>query len=198
MGPTCPAAIPTEPATEDSATSAMSRSIKLPTQSALITRLHDPEAYPHPVEHVECVETHISWVLLTGKYAYKVKKPVALGFLDFSTLPLRHSACLEELRLNRRFAPQLYVDVAPIAGPIDCATVCGAGEIVEYAVRMHQFEQSDQLDRLLDAGGWRKLISCEPRNALRASTKEHLAWTRTAATARRRRSNIRWRKRCAR
>lgn len=131
----------------------MSRSTKLPTQSALITRLHDPEAYPHPVEHVECVETHISWVLLTGKYAYKVKKPVALGFLDFSTLPLRHSACLEELRLNRRFAPQLYVDVAPIAGPIDCATVCGAGEIVEYAVRMHQFEQSDQLDRLLDAGG---------------------------------------------
>lgn len=123
------------------------------TPSVLVSRLLDPGAYPHPVEHAECVETHISWVLLTGKYAYKIKKPMSLGFLDFSTLSLRHAACLEELRLNRRFAPQLYIDVVPIAGPVDCATVSGAGETVEYAVRMHQFEQSDQLDRLLDAGG---------------------------------------------
>lgn len=124
-----------------------------PASLRLIARLHDPATYPHPVAHVECVETHISWVLLTGNYAYKIKKPVAFGFLDFSTLPLRHAACLDELRLNRRLAPQLYVDVVSIAGPVDSAKVCGVGETIEYAVRMHQFEQADQLDRLLDAGG---------------------------------------------
>lgn len=122
------------------------------TPSALITRLFAPEAYPHPVRGLACVETHISWVLLTGTYAYKIKKPVALGFLDFSTLPLRHAVCLEELRLNRRLAPKLYVDVVPIAGPVESATILGAGEPIEYAVRMHQFPQGDQLDRLLEAG----------------------------------------------
>jgi uncharacterized protein len=118
----------------------------------LIARLLVAEAYPHPVQQVACVETHISWVLLTGEYAYKIKKPVAFGFLDFSTLPLRHSVCLEELRLNRRLAPKLYVDVVPIAGPVESATILGAGEPIEYAVRMHQFPQGDQLDRLLEAG----------------------------------------------
>lgn len=121
--------------------------------SALIARLLDPAAYPHPVEKVTCVETHISWVLLTGTYAYKVKKPVAMGFLDFSTLSLRHAACLEELRLNRRLAPQLYVDVVPIAGPAERAVMLGSGEPIEYAVRMREFPQADQLDRLLEAGG---------------------------------------------
>ena len=121
------------------------------THLPLIARLLDPAAYPHPVEKVTCVETHISWVLLTGTYAYKVKKPVALGFLDFSTLALRHAACLEELRLNRRLAPQLYVDVVPITGPAERAVVQGQGEPVEYAVRMLEFPQADQLDRLLEA-----------------------------------------------
>ena len=83
------------------------------TTPALIARLLAADAYPHPVQDPTCVETHISWVLLTGAYAYKIKKPVSLGFLDFSTLPLRYAACLEELRLNKRLAPQLYVDAVP-------------------------------------------------------------------------------------
>ncbi|HSE11115.1 MAG TPA: AAA family ATPase [Rudaea sp.] len=120
--------------------------------SPLIAGLLDPAAYPHPVGNITCIETHISWVLLTGTYAYKIKKPVALGFLDFSTLALRREACFEELRLNRRLAPQLYVDVVPISGPADGAVVLGPGEPIEYAVRMLEFPQADQLDRLLGAG----------------------------------------------
>jgi hypothetical protein len=122
------------------------------TTPALIVRLLAADAYPHPVQDPTCVETHISWVLLTGAYAYKIKKPVSLGFLDFSTLPLRHAACLEELRLNKRLAPQLYVDVVAIAGPAERALVLGTDAPVEYAVRMHEFAQADQLDRLLETG----------------------------------------------
>ena len=71
-----------------------------------IEGLLDPRAYPHPVDRVELLETHISWILLTGMFAYKVKKPVDLGFVNFSTLALRRYYCAEELRLNRRTAPE--------------------------------------------------------------------------------------------
>ncbi len=80
----------------------------------LIRALLNPASYDHPVTTIELVETHISWVLLTGTYAYKIKKPVNLGFLDFSTLEKRRFYCEEELRLNRRFAPA-YLDVIPSA-----------------------------------------------------------------------------------
>ena len=73
--------------------------------------LLDPESYPHSCDRIELIETHISWVILAGNYAYKIKKPVDLGFLDFSTLELREHLCREELRLNRRFAASLYLDV---------------------------------------------------------------------------------------
>jgi aminoglycoside phosphotransferase family enzyme/predicted kinase len=117
----------------------------------LIGALRRPAAYPHPVAGVELVETHISWVLLAGDYAYKIKKPVRLSFLDFSTLQRRHEACKEELRLNRRLAPALYVDVVPIGGSADDPRIDGAGPAIEYAVRMHRFPQSEQLDQLLAA-----------------------------------------------
>ncbi|MGQ0622680.1 MAG: bifunctional aminoglycoside phosphotransferase/ATP-binding protein [Panacagrimonas sp.] len=117
-----------------------------------IQSLLTPTAYPHPVADLRMVETHISWVLLTGSYAYKIKKPVNLGFLDFSTLALRHVACLEELRLNRRFAPELYLDVVPICGPAETPVIGGAGPVIEYAVKMLEFPQAAQLDRLLAAG----------------------------------------------
>jgi hypothetical protein len=81
----------------------------------LVAALRDPARYPHPAEAVELIETHISWVFLAGEYAYKVKKPVNLGFLDFSTLQARRFYCEEELRLNRRTAPELYLGVVPIA-----------------------------------------------------------------------------------
>ena len=86
------------------------------TELPLFVALQDPACYPHPVAGVRMLETHISWVMLTGEYAYKIKKPVDLGFLDFTTLGLRRHYCEEELRLNRRLAPELYLDLAEIHG----------------------------------------------------------------------------------
>ena len=83
---------------------------------ALIAALQNPALYPHPVDGFQVIETHISWVLLTGPYAYKVKKPVNFGFLDFTELAAREHFCQEELRLNRRQAPELYLDLVPITG----------------------------------------------------------------------------------
>jgi aminoglycoside phosphotransferase family enzyme len=74
---------------------------------SLIHALQNPALFDHPVLQFEVIETHISWVLLTGPYAYKIKKPVNFGFLDFSTLAKRKHFCEEELRLNRRLAPTL-------------------------------------------------------------------------------------------
>jgi aminoglycoside phosphotransferase family enzyme/predicted kinase len=121
-------------------------------QSELIASLLKPEAYPHPVASLELLETHISWVILTGTYAYKIKKSVKLDFLDFSTLRLRRHFCEEELRLNRRMAPQLYLDVVPICGSEKSPQVGGEGRAIEYALSMRQFRQSAQLDKQLDAG----------------------------------------------
>ncbi|MFZ2312007.1 MAG: AAA family ATPase [Methylobacter sp.] len=105
----------------------------------LIKALCESSAYEHEVASVSLVETHISWVLLTGQYAYKIKKPVNFGFLDFSTLKKRRFFCHEELRLNRRLAADLYLDVVPIAGQPDHPKIGGPGEAIEYAVKMAQF-----------------------------------------------------------
>jgi len=118
---------------------------------ALIRHLLDAAAYPHEVGEIQLVETHISWVILTGEYAYKVKKPVELGFLDFSTLEARRHFCEEELRVNRRTAPDLYLDMVPIACDAEGARV-GAEPATEYAVRMRQFPHAARVDRCLQAG----------------------------------------------
>ena len=120
--------------------------------SALIQALLDPRCYPHPVASVRLIETHISWLLLTGRYAYKIKKPLTLDFLDFGSLDRRLHYCCEELRLNKRFAPKIYLDVVPITGDERGPRVEGAGEAFEYAVKMREFEQDSLLDRLLEAG----------------------------------------------
>ena len=117
----------------------------------LIRGLLEPGAYPHAVKEIQVIETHISWVLLTGEYAYKVKKPVDLGFLDFSTLEARRRFCEEELRVNRRTAASLYLDVVPIGKGPDGPRV-GAAPAVEFAVQMRQFPHSSRLDRCLQAG----------------------------------------------
>jgi uncharacterized protein len=117
---------------------------------ALVRGLLDPAAYPHETESIELIETHISWVLLTGPYAYKVKKPLALPFLDFSTLEQRKHFCDEELRLNRRLAPQLYLDVVPIGGRPDAPRI-GAKPAIEYAVKLRQFAPDASADRRLEA-----------------------------------------------
>jgi aminoglycoside phosphotransferase family enzyme/predicted kinase len=118
----------------------------------LIDALLDPERYPHPATGVELIETHISWVLLAGDFVYKIKKPVDLGFLDFSTLAKRRRYCQEELRLNRRLAPALYLDVVPIAGTPDAPILGGGGEPIEFALKMARFPQEGRLDQVLARG----------------------------------------------
>jgi aminoglycoside phosphotransferase family enzyme/predicted kinase len=124
-------------------------SCKLPM---LIAALRNPELYPHAVRDIEVIETHISWVILTGDYAYKLKKPVDLGFLDFTRLEQRRFYCEEELRLNRRLAPKLYLDVVAITGSAEHPLWNGAGTAIEYAVKMRQFPQEALLDRMLERG----------------------------------------------
>jgi len=120
---------------------------------ALIAGLLRPEAYPHPVsEPIRVAETHISWVLLTGEYAYKIKKPVRLSFLDYSTLARRRWLCEEELRLNRRLAPDLYLGVSLIGGTPEAPRIDADGTPLEYAVRMRQFSPADELTALLATG----------------------------------------------
>jgi aminoglycoside phosphotransferase family enzyme len=118
----------------------------------LIQALLDAARYPHAVERVELVQTHISWVLLAGDFAYKIKKPVKLSFLDFSTLALRETYCQEELRLNRRFAPDLYLDVVGIFNTPQDPQWQGSGAPIEYAVKMHRFDESARLDHVCARG----------------------------------------------
>jgi len=117
-----------------------------------ITSMLKPAVYNHPVNNIELIETHISWVILTGEFAYKIKKPVNFGFLDFSTLEKRKQFCEQELALNSRLAPEIYLDVVAINGTRNKPCISGSGETFEYAVKMAQFPQSAQLDNMLSAG----------------------------------------------
>jgi aminoglycoside phosphotransferase family enzyme/predicted kinase len=104
-------------------------------------------------EAVSLVETHISWVLLTRRSAYKLKKPVNLGFVNFSTLAARKHFCEEELRLNRRLAPSLYIGVVPVFGTTQAPRIGGeSGEAIEFAVCMRRFPEDALLRNLLQAG----------------------------------------------
>jgi aminoglycoside phosphotransferase family enzyme/predicted kinase len=117
----------------------------------LVRALLDPRAYPR-ARQVEHLETHISHVFLTGEHAYKIKKPLDLGFLDFSSLDKRRAFCEEELRINRRLAPDLYLAVVPIAGPPGAPRVEADGVPVEYAVKMRQFSQDGLLENVSERG----------------------------------------------
>lgn len=122
-----------------------------------------PGAYSHPIGEVELVTTHISWIFLAGDYAYKIKRPVCYPFIDLTSLERRRFLCQEELRLNRRFAPELYLEVCRVVAAEGMARMGGpdsAGEpgsapgteaILDYAVRMRRFPRAEELDRLLDA-----------------------------------------------
>src|SRR5262245_57539521 len=104
----------------------------------LIADLSSPAAYPEPVGSVEVRQTHISAVFLAGDHVYKVKKPVTLGFLDFSTPEKRRHFCEEEVRLNRRLAPQVYLGVVPVAESGGRLRLEGPGPPVEWAVKMQR------------------------------------------------------------
>jgi hypothetical protein len=122
---------------------------------AYIQAMLEPAFYDHPTGDIRLIQTHISWVILTGTYAYKVKKPVDFGFLDFSSLEKRHRMCMRELELNRRLAPELYLDVLPVCrssrGYRLGATDDG-GDAVEYCLKMAQFDPEALLSRDIDAG----------------------------------------------
>jgi len=120
-------------------------------EQVLIESLSQGHAFDHPVRDVRVLDTHISWVVLTGDYAYKIKKPIKLAFLDYSTLAKRKHFCELELELNRRWASGLYVAVVPICGSFQKPVVNGSGTPIEYALKMKQFPQSAQLDELLAA-----------------------------------------------
>jgi aminoglycoside phosphotransferase family enzyme len=110
-----------------------------PTLESIVSALRHPDAYAHVVCQVEVIETHISFVLLAGAFAYKLKKPVNLGFLDFSTLARRQHCCEEEIRINRRLAPGIYLDVVAVRRQGSHIRLHGPGDILEYAVRMRRF-----------------------------------------------------------
>lgn len=107
----------------------------------LISALKSPDLYEHPASSISTIETHISWIILTGKYAYKIKKPVDFGFIDFTTLDKRIFFCEEELRLNRRFSTDLYLQTIAIRGSHSMPKLNGNDEIIEYAVKMREFSQ---------------------------------------------------------
>jgi hypothetical protein len=100
------------------------------------------------VSTFDVIETHISWVILTGEYAYKIKKPMNFGFLDFTTLNKRAFYCQEELRLNQRLAPALYLEVLTITGDEHSPSFNGDGPIIDYAIKMKQFPQSALFNEL--------------------------------------------------
>lgn len=125
----------------------------------LVQALQAPACYPHPTGAIRLIETHISWVLLTGDFVYKIKKPVNFGFLDFSTLDKRKFYCEEELRLNSRFSSDLYLAVVAVRGSLHEPHVDAAGntprtdgEVLDYAVKMRQFDQHALLKSLADSG----------------------------------------------
>lgn len=123
------------------------------TLPTLIQHMLQPEFYPHPVQQpIQLLQTHVSYVLLTGEFVYKLKKPVNFGFLDYSTLEQRQHFCEEELRLNQRGAAELYLEVLPITQTGDSFQLQGTGEVVEYTLKMRQFPQDTLLTELFDRG----------------------------------------------
>jgi len=121
----------------------------------IIRELAMPGAYAHPVREVKVIQTHISVIFLAGDLVYKVKKPVDFGFLDFTTLEKRHHYCQEELRLNRRLSPEVYLHVVPVLDEpegLHFSGPEGTGTAVEYAVLMKRLDESRLLSTLLASG----------------------------------------------
>lgn len=116
----------------------------------LIEALQNPALYDHPVTEFKLYQTHISWVLLTGEYAYKIKKPMDFGFLNFTTLEKRQFFCQQELKLNQRLAPELYLDVLPISGSEEAPLLGDGSAPFEYAIKVRQFD-NDKLLSVLQA-----------------------------------------------
>ncbi|MFO7629980.1 MAG: phosphotransferase, partial [Prochlorococcaceae cyanobacterium] len=158
---------------QDATASAASSAASSETMIAALLR---PQAYDHPTAAIELLQTHSAWVILSGPYAYKIKKPVNFGFLDFSTLALRQHDSEEELRLNRRLAPDLYLDLKAVHGPPEQASLQGEGPVIDVAVRMRQFDQNQLLSAVVARGE----LQAEAIDAL---AEELAAFQRQAAVA---------------
>jgi len=119
----------------------------------LVASMSNPAFYPHGPDDVQLIQTHISWIFIAGDLVYKVKKAVDFGFLDFTTLEKRKYYCEQEVVLNRRFAPDVYVDVVAITedGGGTLRPV-GEGAVIEYAVEMKKIPEERMLYRLMEAG----------------------------------------------
>ena len=115
----------------------------------LLQNLQNPSLYDHPIKYFKVIETHISWVLLTGYFAYKIKKPVNFEFLDFSTLAKRRFFCHQEVRANQALSPDIYLAALPLTGSPDQPCFAGEGETFEYAILMREFQQDRLLTELL-------------------------------------------------
>ena len=126
--------------------------LTLADQRQMVAALRRALQAQHHGAAVETFETHISFVLVTAEVAYKFKKAVNPGFLDFTTLASRHHDCQEELRLNRRLAPELYLDVVPITGSPSAPMLDGPGAMIDCAVRMRAFPQDGLWDRIAARG----------------------------------------------
>ena len=115
----------------------------------LVKALLKPEIYPHRPKRVELVQTQMSFLFLTGDYVYKVKKPVDLGYLDYTTLEKRRFFCQQEIELNRRLCPDVYLEVVPVVNSLGQIRLDGEGETIEYAVKMKQLPGERMMDKLL-------------------------------------------------
>jgi uncharacterized protein len=120
-----------------------------PTLSDKVTFLGRPEAYAHAVAEVACRETHMSWVFLAGDKVYKLKKPVRFSYLDFSTLARREAACRAEFDLNRRLAPDVYLDVIPLTASLHGLSLGEEGEIVDWLVVMNRLDERWSLEQVI-------------------------------------------------
>jgi aminoglycoside phosphotransferase family enzyme len=121
------------------------------SKNSLVEIMLNPETYPEPTGKIDLIQTHISFVFLTDKYVYKIKKPVNFGFLDFSTLEKRRTYCQKELELNRRLCPEIYLQVVPI-NKAKTLKIGGDGETVEYALKMLRLPQDRIMTQLLQEG----------------------------------------------
>jgi len=147
--------------------------------ASLQKALLNPKIYPDLPNEVEFIETHISLLFLTGNYVYKVKKPVDFGFLDFTSLEKRRYFCQQEVKLNRRLSPDIYLGVVEITHDRDRISLNGKGEVEEVAVQMKRMPEEFLLDQLLKKGQVdRKMIEALSEKLARfyasAETNEHI------------------------
>jgi len=116
----------------------------------MLEALKRNETYDEPVKEIRMIQTHISWVFLTGDFVYKIKKPVDFGFLDFTMLEKRKKFCEKEMKINKMFSPEIYLGVLPVNKFGYTIKINGPGETIDYAVKMKQLPQECLMDKLLE------------------------------------------------